>query len=102
MLDLDHLAEEKARRLNQTKEVWSQAVWSPGFQKVLTNMSDGEVEQLISWCPSVLHLTALVGFFSKTCEAPGLTPFSALLEAAKKAKISPEEWIKTKLPLSES
>ena len=102
MLDLDHLAEEKARRSNQAKESWSQAVWSADFQKVSTNMTDGEVEQMITWSPSVRHLTALVRYLTRACEGNQQTPFAALIETAKRAQVSPEEWIRSKLPLSET
>lgn len=99
MLDLDHLAQQRARRLNQTEEAWKSAVWSEAFQRFSTNMSDGEVEQLISWCPSVAHLKALVPYLEKRAREMGLTPFPCLLDLARQAKITPEAWITGKLPV---
>jgi len=102
MLDLDQLAEQKARRLNEAGASWREAVWSAEFQRFSSNMSDGEVEQLLAWCPSVRHLTALVAFIESKAKEMKLTPFPCLVELAKQAKASPEDWIKTKLPLSPS
>lgn len=100
MLDLDSIATQKARRLNQTVELWLNAVWSEAFQRFSTNMSDGEVEQILSWCPSVAHLQSLVGFLETKGKESGLTPFPCLVNMAQKAQLSPEEWIKQQLPLS--
>ncbi len=100
MLDLDSLAEQKAQRLNQAGEQWRQAVWSVDFQRFSSNMSDGEVEQLVSWCPSVSHLHSLVAYLEGIAKEKGLTPFPCLVDVAKQAKLSPEDWIKVRLPLS--
>lgn len=100
MLDLDHLAEQKAQRLNEAKEIWRAAVWSADFQRFSGDMSDGEVEQLLAWCPSVRHLRSLVIYIEGKAKELGQTPFPCLLDQAKIARVSPEDWIKTKLPLS--
>jgi hypothetical protein len=100
MLDLDSLATQKARRLNQGPELWLNAVWSPAFQRFSSNLSDGEVEQVVAWCPSVAHLQALVGFLESKAKEAGLTPFPCLVNLAKEDKVSPEDWIKSHLPLS--
>lgn len=100
MLDLDSLAEQKARRLNQLEDAWRKAMWSAEFQRFSANMTDGEVEQLVSWCPSVEHLNSLVGFLENKAQQLGLTPFSCLLDVARLAQLSPEDWIKSCLPLS--
>lgn len=100
MLDLDSLATQTARRLNQTPELWLNAVWNPAFQRFSANMSDGEVVQLVSWCPTVGHLQSLVGYLEGKAKEKGLTPFPCLVDEAKQAQLSPEEWIKSQLPLS--
>ncbi len=102
MLDLDFLASERARQLNQAQDQWTKAIWSAGFQKFSASMSDGEVEQLISWCPSVQHLEAVTNYLLGLSRSEGLTPFPLLLDVAKQAQVSPEEWIKSHLPLSPS
>jgi hypothetical protein len=48
MLDLDSLAEERARTLNQQEKVWKDAIWSPAFQSLSQKMSDGEVELFLA------------------------------------------------------
>ena len=100
MLDLDHLASLRAQKLNQAQDQWKKAIWGPNFQKFSASMSDGEVEQLISWCPSVKHLEALTEHLLSASKAEGLTPFPLLIDIAKQAGVSPEEWIKTHLPMS--
>lgn len=99
MLDLDHIAGEKARSLKQKEDLWRKVVWSPEFQKFTTSLSDGEIENIVAWCPSVDHLKSLIHFLSSKSEENSETPFSVLLEVAKKTKMSPEKWIVEKLPL---
>lgn len=100
MLDLDNLADEKALALKQTREDWRKAVWSPEFQKFSSNLSDGEIEIVIAWCPSVDHLNALVRLLTSEAEKRKLTPFAVLTELAKKAKLTPEKWIQSQLALN--
>lgn len=100
MLDLDSLAADRAKQLNQAQDAWKKAIWSTAFQKFSASMSDGEVEQLISWCPSVDHLTSLTDHLLHVSREEGLTPFPLLIDIAKRAKVSPEEWIRSHLPLS--
>jgi len=102
MLDLDSIATQRARRLNQTVELWLNAVWSDAFQRFSANLSDGEVEQILGWCPSVAHLQSLVGYLEAKGKENGLTPFPCLENAAKQAQVSPEDWIKKHLPMSPS
>ncbi len=100
MLDLDTLASERATKLKQATDAWKKAIWSASFQKFSASMSDGEVEQLVSWCPSVEHLQSVTDYLLELSRTEGLTPFPLLLDVAKQAKVSPEEWIKSHLPLS--
>jgi hypothetical protein len=94
MLDLDSLAEKRAKILNQQQESWRKAIWSGTFQKLTQNMSDGEVESLISFCPSVAHLEYIVGFLDSRVQASGQAPYTILTQEAGKAGISPEEWVR--------
>lgn len=100
MLDLDSLATQRAHKLNQAQDAWKKAIWSASFQKFSASMSDGEVEQLVSWCPSVQHLVCVADFLLGRSQSDGLTPFPLLVDIAREAKVSPEEWIKSHLPLS--
>ncbi|HMN69685.1 MAG TPA: hypothetical protein PKC28_14175 [Bdellovibrionales bacterium] len=65
MLDLDELAERRARDLNQSPESWRQAVWTDSFQKMSANMSDGEVESVITGAASAERLNEIAGEWMK-------------------------------------
>ena len=99
MLDLDQLASLRAGQLQQPPEIWQKALWSEGFQQFSASMSDGEVEQVVAWCPSVQHLQALIRFLAEASRQEGLTPFPLLLDRARQAQVAPEEWIRSMLPM---
>jgi len=91
MLDLDSLAEKRATILNEKQESWSQAVWTPDFQKVSANMSDGEVETLLGSCKSYRQLEAVVRFL--VAKAAHSSPYSTLIQEAKKSGLTLADWI---------
>jgi len=91
MLDLDSLAEKRAKSLNEQLELWHRAVWSPGFQKISSNMSDGEVEVLLSSCKSYAQVEAVVAFLATHAQAS--SPFATLSGAAKIAGLALGDWI---------
>ena len=93
MLDLDNLAQKRAEFLQQKEDAWRAAIWSPEFQKLSTNMSDGEVESLVSLCPSVDHLKKVVKFLDERSSANGVAPYSVLTEEAAKAGVGPGDWV---------
>ncbi|MBX3021602.1 MAG: hypothetical protein KF799_07990 [Bdellovibrionales bacterium] len=95
MLDFDHLADQRAKTLQQEPEGWRKAVWNSTFQKLTQSMSDGEVEVLISHCPSVGHLEWVAAFLEKNVRESGPAPFSVLTAEAAKSGVSLEEWIRT-------
>jgi hypothetical protein len=93
MLDLDFLAERRARNLNQTEDQWRKVIWSSSFQKISARMSDGEVEALIDLCPSVAHLQSVVEFVEESSLQSGAAPFAVLTAEAEKAGISLADWV---------
>lgn len=93
MLDLDLLAERRAKSLNQHEDMWRQAVWSPDFQKLTQNMSDGEVEALVALCPSVRHLQTVARYLDQRSREAGVPPFTLLTQEAEKLGLKPGEWI---------
>lgn len=93
MLDLDSLAEKCARTLNEQSAQWHKSVWSPGFQKISANMSDGEVEMLLASCKSFVQLDAVVAFLSM--QSSPANPFTVLAEKSKSAGMGLSEWIAT-------
>ena len=93
MLDLDSLAEKRAKSLNEHVERWRDAVWSADFQRAAQNMSDGEVEMLLVSCPSLGHFRALVSFIAAHPETAQLTPFGVVRREADGRGCSLTEWI---------
>lgn len=93
MLDLDSLAEKRARSLNQTEAQWRTVIWSPSFQKISSQMSDGEVEALIDLCPSEIHLQNAVAYLEKRSTETGKSPFTIITEDSQAAGQPPEKWI---------
>ncbi len=97
MLDLDSLAEKRARVLNQQEDSWRTAIWSAAFQKISQNMTDGEVESLVSLCTCVTHFDSVVRYLFERTQASGVAPFTVLQQEARSAGQSPEEWIKSRV-----
>lgn len=93
MLDFDSLAERRAKSLNQEEKSWREVIWSPGFQKISTNMSDGEVEELISLCPSPHHFSVTVEFLEEHAKNSERPPFSVLTDEAAKAGLPLGDWV---------
>lgn len=92
MLDLDALAERRADTLSQDRASWVKAVWSVPFQQINQNMSDGEVEALISHCSSVAVFENVVRFLS-SAETLGDAPYTRLVNEAKSAGLTIDEWV---------
>ena len=95
MLDLDSLAEQRARHLKQQAEDWRDAIWSPEFQTFSANLSDGEVEQLIASCTSVNHLRKVVAVLNERSASAQVPPFTWLAEEAARSGMTPEQWIQS-------
>ena len=93
MIDLDSLAEKQAKSLNEIESGWREAVWSSEFQKISESMSDGEVESLISVCPSLRHFDAVIKFLYSQESAKGSSPYLVLLESARDAGLDLATWI---------
>ena len=91
MVDLDELAERRALALNQDKESWRAVIWDARFQKLTQSMTDGEVEDFISLCPSTQHFDLLV----RHLEAETTSPFSSLLEFARQAGVGPIDFVRS-------
>jgi len=97
MLDLDSLAERRAKSLNQKEDLWREAIWSTDFQEISASMSDGEVETLVSLCPSVKHLQEVVKYLQEQSKSQGLSPFTVLTQEADRAGVQPGQWIESRL-----
>jgi len=97
MLDLDSMARARALALNEEEGRWKNAVWSAGFQNLSREMSDGEVETMISACPSVGHFERLVGFLTDQSSTQNLSPYQVLVATAQDAGLSLHEWVAQRL-----
>ncbi len=95
MLDLETLAENRARSLQQEAQEWRAAVWSEDFQKISQSMSDGEVEALIGFCPSVFHLKTIVKYLNVLFIQSGISPYTILEQEAAEAGMRPVDWIQS-------
>ncbi len=94
MLDFDFLAESRAKSLNEQEEMWRKAIWSPLFQALSQSMTDGEVESLVAFCPSVKHFNEVIRHLDVQSKASGVPPFTVLQQLADKAGVQPAEWIR--------
>ena len=97
MLDLETLAESRARYLKQEVKEWREAVWSEDFQNISKDMSDGEVEKLISLCPTVFHLTTVVKYLNVLFTQTGESPYTLLVREAETHGMKPGDWIQSKV-----
>lgn len=93
MLDLNSLALRRATTVNEKEDDWKKAIWSQDFQRISSNMSDGEVEALVELCPSFKHFECVVRKLEENSKATGASPYSILTLEAQKAGISPAAWI---------
>lgn len=95
MLDLDALAENRARALQQAEEDWRSAIWSPEFQKLSQSMSDGEVEDFVSCCSSQKILLSAARFLLANLESSGASPYAFLLTKAQESGLTTAQWIES-------
>lgn len=95
MLDLDTLAEKRAQSVSENADRWRRMLWSPAFQTVSRNMSDGEVQILIDACASAAQLEKVILYLESRADQPAFAPYSILLQEAQKASLKLSDWIKT-------
>jgi hypothetical protein len=65
MIDLESMAETRAKELAQSEREWVQALRQPSFNDFTTYLSDGEVENFVLCFESPESLTVVSGFFMK-------------------------------------
>lgn len=95
MLDLDSLAEECARAVNEKQEQWSNVIWGADFQTLAKNMTDGEVTALLKACRSLTQLQDVLEFLmvDMRMEIGGGSPFAIVASEAKASGKSLGDWI---------
>ena len=93
MLDLDSLAEKRAREANEKQESWLNVVWGADFQSLAKNMTDGEVETLLKACRSLAQLQDVMEFLMVDASFGKGSPFAVLMNEAKAAGQSLGDWI---------
>ena len=85
MLDLDTLAEKRAKSLNQSESVWRTTLWSPAFQKMSASMTDGEIEGFLVSCPSVVHVELVLRYINDHPDREVTSPYALLTREAHNA-----------------
>lgn len=93
MLDLDRLAQKRAKTVNEKVDLWHHVLWGQPFQKLSQNMSDSEVESVVASCPSVAHLQALILHLEGNAATVASAPYSFILEQARQSNLRLVEWI---------
>jgi hypothetical protein len=92
VIDLDNLAEAKAKRVGQDPQVWQAAVWTPAFQQLSQSISDGEIEAIIDSSQTVLHFEIITKFLSDSAFSSGIT-FGELLDKVARSGYELKDWI---------
>lgn len=93
MLDLDSLAESRAKALSQPEAAWRETLWNPIFQRISQNMSDGDIEELLHSCASVNQLRSVIVFIEQFPDRAA--PFSLIQQEAKRQGLELRDWIQT-------
>lgn len=93
MLDLDAMASRQAQQFGQPAETWKSVIWSETFQRLTQNMSDGEVELLISHCPTPSHLQFASEYLEVQSKSMGKSPYQILQDECAQKGIAPGEWV---------
>lgn len=65
MIDLDTIAELRARNLNQSEKEWVDVLRQPAFNDFSSYLSDGEIEAFVSCFDSSTDLLVASGAFLK-------------------------------------
>ncbi len=92
MIDLDVLAETRAKKLSQDQTAWRRAVWTPEFQKLSQNLSDGEIELFFDSCRTVLHFEIMTKNMMETTQASGIS-FGEMLEKVARSGYEFIDWV---------
>jgi hypothetical protein len=102
MLDLDRLAQTRAKICKEKVEPWHQALWSQPFQLWSKNMTDSEVESIVASCPSVAHLLAIIAHLSKNSRRVAGAPYLFLQAEARQAKMGFIDWVSALVKVTSS
>ena len=98
MLDLDAIADRRAKTLSQDAPPWRAAVWSAPFQDLSSRLTDGEVIDLLDLCANAGELDQMTRVLVERAVDADLTPLDWLKREAAAADLSPLAWIKTLKP----
>ncbi|MGE0527505.1 MAG: hypothetical protein AB7G93_09785 [Bdellovibrionales bacterium] len=97
MLDLDALAQVRAKNLGQEEQSWRNVLWSSAFQELTQNMSDGEVANLVSHCTSAPQLANLVQYLAGKARSLGQPPYTVLMNECETEGLDPASWVAVKV-----
>lgn len=92
MIDLDILAETRAKALNQNQEQWRKIVWTPEFQALSQALSDGEIEMFFDSCRSTLHFEIMTKYLFESLSSGGIT-FTEMMEKVARSGYQFVDWV---------
>lgn len=75
MIDLETIAETRAKELDQNEKEWVEALRQPSFNDFSSYLSDGEIENFVLSFESPVALTVVSGEFLKGYKAGGESPY---------------------------
>jgi hypothetical protein len=80
MIDLETLAERRAKELEQVEAEWVEALRQPSFDEFSSYLSDGEIEEFVFSFRSTVPLTVVSGLFLKALREGVSAPYSDFTE----------------------
>lgn len=92
MIDLDKLAENKAKKVGQDEAVWQKMVWTNEFQQLSQAISDGEIELFFESCRTVLHFEIMTKYLSESVFSSGIS-FSEMLDKVARSGYQLIDWV---------
>ncbi len=95
MVDLDSLAEKRATALKQEVQAWRDVLWGREFQALTHSMSDGEIENLLMLCLTVVELKAVIRYAHLKNAGATESVLDVLQRAAESAGLNMRAWIES-------
>lgn len=82
MIDLESIAESRARELDQSERDWVEALRQPAFASFSTYLSDGEIERYVLSFDSPTQLIVVSGLFLKVCQEGLVSAYQDFLQTS--------------------
>lgn len=89
MIDLNQMASQRAKEIQQNDKDWVEAVRQPVFEGLCTRITDGEISMLIQHSPSPEVLLVCAGVFIEAEKQNVEEPLNQLVELTGKSSLGP-------------